>query len=54
MMNISLTFSQEQLRVIDEALQQLPYYKAAPVIVEINRQIAQQVPPAAQVQEVQK
>ena len=35
----TLTFTQEQLRVLDQALQQMPYYMVAPVINSINEQI---------------
>jgi hypothetical protein len=51
-MNISLTFTQEQLQILDRALQQLPYYMAQPVIAEINRQIEAQA--AKAVEETQK
>jgi hypothetical protein len=47
-MNISLTFTQEQLQILDRALQQLPYYMAQPVIAEINRQIEAQAANAAE------
>ncbi len=36
---INLNFTQEQLGVIDKALQQIPFYLAAPLIQEINKQI---------------
>lgn len=35
----TLTFNQEQLRIIDQALQNLPYHMAAPIINLINAQI---------------
>jgi hypothetical protein len=36
-----LTFTAEQLAILDRALQQLPYHLAAPLLNEINRQIAE-------------
>jgi len=38
---MTLTFTPEQLAVIDRALQAMPYHMAAPLIAEINRQIAE-------------
>ena len=38
---ITLSFTPEQLAVIDRALQAQPYAIAAPLIAEINRQIAE-------------
>ena len=38
----NLALTQEQLTVIGAALAELPYRAAAPVIDEINRQIAEQ------------
>jgi hypothetical protein len=37
--NFPLVFTAEQIAVIDRALQQAPYYVAAPLIAEINRQL---------------
>lgn len=37
-----LEFTIEQLAVLDKALQQMPYYMAAPVIASINKQLAEQ------------
>lgn len=42
MMNISLTFSQEQLRIIDEGLHLVAYGKAAPLFDSINKQLTEQ------------
>ena len=39
---MKLEFSPEQISVLDKALQQLPYYVAAPLIKHINAQIQQQ------------
>lgn len=39
-MQIDFTF--EQLGILDKAIQQLPYYVAAPLVAHINRQIAEQ------------
>lgn len=38
----TLVFNAEQLVAIDKAIQQMPYYIAAPLIAEINKQIAKQ------------
>jgi hypothetical protein len=42
MKNYTLTFTGEQLRVIDQALQEIPFRFAAPLIAEINKQIEAQ------------
>lgn len=42
-MTISLSLSVEQMKVLDAALQELPFKVAAPLIAEINRQIAPQL-----------
>jgi hypothetical protein len=34
-----LVFTAEQIKVIDQALQQAPYFVAAPLLSEINRQL---------------
>lgn len=39
MMKISIQFTKEQLNVIDQALQQAPYYVAEPLIRHINAEI---------------
>ncbi len=39
---MQLQFTDEQLRVLNDALVQLPYWKAAPLIQSINEQIAKQ------------
>lgn len=39
MNKIKLEFTQEQLAVIRNALNELPYKQAVPVIMEINKQI---------------
>jgi hypothetical protein len=38
----ALTFTEQQLLVIDRALQEMPFKVAAPILGEINRQIADQ------------
>ncbi len=35
-----LEFTEEQLHIIDKALQQMPFYLVAPLIDDINKQIA--------------
>ncbi len=44
---ITLKFTQEQLGIIDKALQQMPFCLAAPLIQEINKQIQQHFDNAA-------
>jgi hypothetical protein len=44
MMTTTLTLTVEQLRVLNTALIQLPYHAAAPLIADINAQIAKQQP----------
>jgi hypothetical protein len=39
---MKIEFTIEQLGVVDRALQQIPYYLAAPLIADINKQIQQQ------------
>jgi hypothetical protein len=39
MKTINIQFTKEQLAAIDQALQQAPYYVAAPLIAHINHQI---------------
>lgn len=41
---MKLDLTQEQLHIIGAALAELPYRVAAPVLAEINRQIAQVAP----------
>jgi hypothetical protein len=40
---MKLEFSENDLIVLDKALQQMPYYLAAPIIDSINQQIRAQV-----------
>lgn len=46
MKTFSLSFTIEQIQVLDKALQQAPYCVAAPLLQEINRQLEaqQQIP----------
>lgn len=37
-----IDFTLEQLALLDTAIQQLPYYQAAPLIATINKQLAEQ------------
>jgi len=39
---MKLEFTLEQLGVLDKALQQMPYFLAAPVIASINQQLEAQ------------
>jgi hypothetical protein len=39
---VQIDFTLEELATLDKAIQQLPYYVAAPLIASINRQIAEQ------------
>lgn len=39
---MNLEFTLEQLGVLDKALQQLPYFVAAPLIASINQQLEAQ------------
>lgn len=39
MNNITLTFDQQQMETLNEALVRLPYAAVAPLIAEINRQL---------------
>ena len=41
---MKLELTQEQLQIIGAALNELPYRVAAPLIAEINRQLAAQQP----------
>jgi hypothetical protein len=36
---MNITFTQDQLAIIDKALQQLPYHLAAPLFAHINSEI---------------
>jgi len=48
---ITLTFTQEQLQVLDKAIADLPFRVAAPLVQEINKQIhAQQTQEAAKLE----
>jgi len=42
MKTITLTFTQEQLQILNAALMEIPYRAAAPLISSINSQIQQQ------------
>jgi hypothetical protein len=42
MKTVTLTFTQEQLQVINAALMEIPYRAAAPLIASINSQIKDQ------------
>ena len=46
-MTYTLTLTQDQLQVIAAALMELPMKHAAPVVQEINKQIAEQMKPQA-------
>lgn len=39
---MKIEFTIEQIGILDQAVQQLPYYIAAPLIAHINKQIAEQ------------
>lgn len=39
---ITLTFTQEQMQVLNEALSNLPFKFAAPLVNDINKQIQEQ------------
>ena len=39
---MKIDFTTEQLNVLDKAIQQLPYYVAAPLILHINKEIEKQ------------
>lgn len=39
---MNFQFTNEELKVLDKALQQLPYFMSAPVINSINKQIYDQ------------
>lgn len=39
---MKLEFTLEQLGILDKAIQQLPYYMAAPLIASINKQVVEQ------------
>lgn len=53
-MNMTLTFTNEQLAIIDRALGQMPYAQVAPLIADINRQITDAQAPTVEVVEVIK
>ena len=46
-MTYTLTLTQEQLQIIAAALGELPMKHAAPIVQEINKQIAGQIKPQA-------
>lgn len=39
---MKINFTPDQLSILDKAIQQLPYYVAAPLIQHINQQIEEQ------------
>lgn len=39
---MQIDFTLNELQILDKALQQMPYYLAAPIIANINKQIAEQ------------
>lgn len=39
---MQIDFTLKELQILDKALQQMPYYLAAPVIASINKQISEQ------------
>ena len=41
-MNFTLTFTEQQLMVLNQALQDLPFKLAAPLFESINKQIKEQ------------
>jgi hypothetical protein len=43
---ITLILTQDQINILGTALGELPFRVAAPLVHEINKQIAEQVPPA--------
>lgn len=43
MQTYALTFTPEQMQVLNDALVNLPYFKAAPLIAAINAQVQAQV-----------
>lgn len=43
-MKVNLKLTEDHLRIIGAALNELPYRVAAPLIAEINRQLAAQQP----------
>tara|TARA_R110000822_G_scaffold1049_3_gene4682 strand:+ start:273 stop:443 length:171 start_codon:yes stop_codon:yes gene_type:complete len=42
-MNVNLTFTQEQLSIVNAALMEMPFKIAAPLINDINNQIQKQL-----------
>ena len=44
-MKVNLKLTEDHLRIIGAALSEMPYRVAAPVLAEINRQIAAQQKP---------
>lgn len=43
-MDLTLTLSPAQMQILSDALVQLPYFKAAPLIAAINAQVQAQQP----------
>lgn len=50
---IVLTFTPDQLAVIDRALAQMPYGQVAPLIADINRQITDAQAPVLDIDETE-
>ena len=46
-MQYTIIFSQQEMQVINDALVEMPYFKAAPVIDSINRQLSASIEAAA-------
>jgi hypothetical protein len=51
MKNITLEFTQDQLKVLNDALIEMPFRVAAPLIQQINMQIQQQFDKNADLQD---
>ena len=41
--NVTIVLNKKMLGVLDAALSEMPYRVAAPVVAELNRQIAEQI-----------
>lgn len=50
---MKLEFTNEQLAILDRALQELPWRVANPLFAEINKQVAAQMPPVGTVDAAQ-
>lgn len=42
-MKFTLEFTEEQIQILDKALQEIPFKFASPLVNEINKQIAAQI-----------